>query len=348
MEKPCIRRLILRNFKGIEKGDLELFPLTMLIGANNSGKTTVLEALFLAPNPFRSTPYARRAVEVLRAIHETLDSAGYAFLLHDYIARSAKIVCGLKNAAYLLELGITDNYIHILARKDPRSASRPESLLGILSSDYESLGRLGLYRDKVEPRSLELHMDETLLIRPDLIKCAYKYLRDRWIEVVNRRIGRRVSKALSEILAERLLDLTIEPFGEGLSALYAYTRGGKRIRLGDMGDGVQTLAVAMALVELVEPKVLLWDDVEAHMNPRMLAYVSEWLCDLVEKGMQVVVSTHSLEAVRALTGIAGERSRVLLLDIEEGELRVKELSGEEVEELSRAGIDARASGRLLL
>ena len=52
-----ITKLSIKNFRGIGEGELELAPLTILLGGNNSGKSTILEALFLAPNPFRSVPY---------------------------------------------------------------------------------------------------------------------------------------------------------------------------------------------------------------------------------------------------------------------------------------------------
>ena len=51
-----ITNLKLMNFRGIKEGELELAPLTILLGGNNSAKSTILEALFLAPNPFRRVP----------------------------------------------------------------------------------------------------------------------------------------------------------------------------------------------------------------------------------------------------------------------------------------------------
>jgi predicted ATP-dependent endonuclease of OLD family len=52
-----ITKLRIKNFRGIKEGEIELAPLTILLGGNNSGNTTILEALFLAPNPFREVPY---------------------------------------------------------------------------------------------------------------------------------------------------------------------------------------------------------------------------------------------------------------------------------------------------
>ncbi|MGC9201664.1 MAG: AAA family ATPase, partial [Thermoproteota archaeon] len=35
-----IKRLEIRNFRGVKEGNIELAPLTILLGPNNSGKTT--------------------------------------------------------------------------------------------------------------------------------------------------------------------------------------------------------------------------------------------------------------------------------------------------------------------
>ncbi|MCU4139656.1 MAG: ATPase/GTPase [Methanophagales archaeon] len=50
-------KLSIRNFRGIKKGEIDFKDLNILIGGNNSGKTTVLESLFLVPNPLRYVPY---------------------------------------------------------------------------------------------------------------------------------------------------------------------------------------------------------------------------------------------------------------------------------------------------
>jgi len=103
-----IKKLKLHNFRGIKNGEIELDNLTILLGSNNSGKTTILEALFLAPNPFRNVPYSPLVSEgkermvaggvlggvagaVLHELHKTLESQGYAFLLYKYASDEAII-----------------------------------------------------------------------------------------------------------------------------------------------------------------------------------------------------------------------------------------------------------------
>jgi AAA15 family ATPase/GTPase len=87
-----IHQLGLRNFKGVVEGEAELDKLTILVGPNNSGKTTILEALFLAPNPLRQVPYVpTTAVQLLLEYHKTLSETGYTFLLNKYIANNMVI-----------------------------------------------------------------------------------------------------------------------------------------------------------------------------------------------------------------------------------------------------------------
>jgi predicted ATP-dependent endonuclease of OLD family len=52
-----ISKLKLTNFRGIKQGEADLSPLTVLVGSNNSAKTTLLEAIYLAQGPFHPAPY---------------------------------------------------------------------------------------------------------------------------------------------------------------------------------------------------------------------------------------------------------------------------------------------------
>jgi predicted ATP-dependent endonuclease of OLD family len=102
-----IEKLGLENFKGVIQGEVELAPLTILLGANNSGKTTILEALFLAPNPFRKVPFIvegdNMAISIIGELHKTLESRGYLFLLYNYTSKEAKIECKTDKGEHILE-----------------------------------------------------------------------------------------------------------------------------------------------------------------------------------------------------------------------------------------------------
>lgn len=330
-----IKRLELRNFKGVESGGLELSPLTILLGPNNSGKTTILEALFLAPNPFREA-YGFRitAVEVLERLHETLGATGYIFLLRDYTADIAEIRCD----KHVLRFIRHDTDIYMTAGEGEISFGE----LTLKGGKY--IGKLGA-RGAMSPSYSRPLIEDALLITSRLTKEGLQSIRNKWVSIVNLGYSKKVAAEVSNFVNEEYMDLTIEPFYENFE-IYAYMADGKRIRLGDLGDGVQIYTVTRILYELVKPKVLLWDDVESHMNPKMLLGVASWISELVDNGVQVILTTHSLDAARVIAA-SNEKASLLLTSLKDGILKTKELKLDEVEELLEAGIDIRAAESFL-
>jgi len=159
---------------------------------------------------------------------------------------------------------------------------------------------------------------------------------------VNSGVSKTVAQEVSELSNDEYVDLTAEPFVGGTNTLYAYTVEGRRIRLGDVGQGIQSYIVVRMLYEYTKPQILLWDDVESHMNPRVLLKIADWFTTLISQGVQVVVSTHSLETVNTLLQTQ-EHARALLLSLNKGALGCKALDREYLEKLMTAGIDVRAA-----
>jgi len=331
-----ITKLSIKNFRGIGEGELELAPLTILLGGNNSGKSTILEALFLAPNPFRSVPYvigSASAVEVVHAMHETLNSQGYAFLLYNYTAKQAEIECKVDGEDNVLLFDKKDPAISVYTKKRGE-----EDYIGWMNTSTSSI------RGK-EPKML---IDNTLLISSKLVKSGYQYLERNWASIINLGICKKVAEDVSGLVYDNYRDITIEPFLGSALAIYGFLEDGRRIRLGDLGEGVQNYIIARILYELENPKVLLWDDIEAHLNPRMLLNIAGWFFDIVEDDNQIIITTHSLEAVRTIAGINEEKAAIYLTSLEKGALKTKKLTLKEIEEFSEAGIDVRVAEPLLL
>ena len=341
-----IENLKLKNFKGIREGKLNLSSLTILLGANNSGKTTILEALFLAPNPFRKAPYVvggyNSAVDVIHSMHETLSSEGFAFLLNKYTANKAEIECKTNGETFVLKFIKASDYIYAVSNRDYEG-----QYYTVPDGNEKSFGYLYLSkREHYELYSLPF-VGNTLLISSRLVKAGYDYLEENWASIINLGICRKVAEEASELSAERYKDITIEPFLGKKLAIYAYLEDGTRIRLGDLGEGVQSYILARILYEIEKPEVLLWDDVEAHLNPRILLSIAGWFSDIVDEGRQVIVTTHSLEAARTIAGLNEEKAKIYLLSLENNILKTKEFTLEEVDKLVEAGIDVRVAEPLL-
>ncbi len=355
------------------EGEVELWPFTLIVGRNNSAKTTVLEALFLAPNPFRQIfggyPPLKdgrdTALHCLAYLHESLDSTGFRFLLRDYIANKSEIHYYLADRNDPAE---RDSYFLIFEREEENdkcsvlyTVQRSSNLdirdrkKRLMKGKREFIGNFHLdsYVVTINPGAppAGIRRIEVLFLRSDLMRLYWRTFKRRWVDISNMGIGNTVAPKISELVEEEYDDLTLEPFGGGLT-IYLRKSDGRRIRISDLGDGAQLFLTALILKELVKPKVLLWDDLEAHMNPQMITRTLEWLSKLVKEGVQVVATTHSMEVLsKALALMEGEEwgelFRVLLLQLRDGELVSKPLNWDEASKLMESGLDIRLAGSLL-
>ena len=353
-------RLSIRNFRGIKEGEIDFKDLNILIGGNNSGKTTVLESLFLAPNPLRYVPYGENesVVSILSSLHSTLGEA-YAFLLHEYASDSAIISC----SGVTIEFQKENGWIEVF-EEDEANAYYIGSL--DINSRGENVGR-ECVRASRDPKSKKLRrtggiidinprffiakeIGETFYFHPSLMKDIWKYFRRHWVEFRGTGLPSKVAERVSEGIGERYDDLLLEPFRGGSQTMYVRrAKDAKGVRLGDMGHGFQIFATLLLLYEFKKPKILMLDDIEAHINPSLLMHIVSWFRDILDEGTKIIISTHSLEVTKFISGVLDEyEPQITLLSLHDGILNTKNLSLEEIEDLERAGIDVRMGEGVLI
>lgn len=353
-------RLELENFRGVRKGVVELGNLNILVGGNNSGKTTILESLFIAPNPLRDV-LNMPAVSILESLHSTLDSRGYAFIFHNYTSDSARISCsdGSKVEARFQKVG--DNIeVYIVEDNDAYCLGTLSASEGTISR-WEALEKAHMTEDGGLKRSGSMVIDaktryfvskamgETIYFHPLLIKNALEYFRYHWIEFRNLGLTTKIAKRVSKGVAGGYDDLLLEPFIGGRQTIYMRMADGRGVRLGDLGSGVQVLTTMMLLYEFVKPKMLLVDDLESHMNPSLLMHVASWFGEVLQERTKLVISTHSLEVAKFIAGSLEDYGpKITLVALRDGVMSSRSFSVEEVEELERAGVDIRMGEWVLL
>ncbi len=344
-----VKQLKMKNFRGVKNGEIELGDLTILVGSNNSAKTTILEALFLLPNPLRYVPYYDirgdfTAALLIHEIHKTLDSQGYGFLLNKYIADEAEIE-GDNNYLKFVK----SDYGIFMSTKS--HSNFKTSILTTQKGEIDYFGKLEQSNEgsdlPISENRNKLIAPDSLLISSEFTKFAYSYIHRNWGNIMNLGIMKEVAKDISRLVNEKYINITIEPFMGGKLSIFGFLEDGSRIRLGDLGYGVQIYLISRVLYELKKPKILLWDDFEAHLNPRMLIRIGEWFSELIENGVQIVVSTHSLEAVKILSEF-NRNAVIYLTSLDDGILEKRKLSIEEIDNLLSAGIDVRLADSMLL
>lgn len=336
-----VRTLKLKNFKGIKEGELKLYPFTILIGSNNSAKTTVLEALFLLPDPLRDF-LGQTSFSIVRNSHMLMESQlGSSFLFNGYTSREASIA-------------LDDNELKMYRDKNNVTFFSNSSIAGVPKQGVIIDGNkivdswLGYVDVMGNPHHYYISQHgETFLFNSYVLRHAFQWFMNHWIELANTDLPSKVAEELSNFSHEKYLNFTMEPFLANVYTMYALTAEGMRVRISDLGEGMQIYVAIRLLYSLLNPKLVLWDDIEAHLNPRMLFSVAGWLSEISSSGVNVVVTTHSLEAVKALAEAAGD-AQIILLSLEKGKLKSREMRLSEVEELQKAGIDVRLAEGFLI
>ncbi len=350
-----IRRLNLVNFKGIQEADIELEPLSIFIGSNNSGKTSILEALYLAPYPMRDTPYisdrsGSTPIHIINQMHAGLDDVGFSFLLNNYNSRNTEIICSTdSNVKQYLKFEQDKNQIKIYFKQESLVTDSND-----IESYYVQKNNLN-YREVASLSGggysagvMDQCLGDSIFINDDLIKNAYKHLRSVWSKIYNTGVLAKVAKKASELSNDKYTNFTIEPFLSNKLTFNAYFKNGNRIRVGDLGQGMQNYVVAQLLCEIGDYDTILWDDIEAHLNPKIMLDLSMWFYDLLEQKKQIILSTHSLDVLKTICGVNEEKAWIYLTNLVDGKLKYKKMKYAEFEEYLDSGIDVRVAEDYLL
>jgi len=82
------------------------------------------------------------------------------------------------------------------------------------------------------------------------------------------------------------------------------------VELRDLGTGAEKVIKIMALVEVLNPKLLLIDDFAAGLHPSLIDIFLNWL---EQKELQSVITTHSIDVLYRLTKLESEDLKILFL-----------------------------------
>jgi len=359
-----VKSLDLKEFRGVRglSKPIELEGFTVLIGRNNVGKTSILEALYLLAWPFQSAipPYGASPIGVISTLH-----GGSSSLVYGY-AGEALIEYNLASSTMVSHLGLMVNGIRIAIKSNGSS----EVLLNVSSSIVSTvkdiakdiLSSAGNYQLLVKSSSLIPSSTENYQLLVKSLGCGfdrnlvalyipndtgyYNELRSfvlkdevlRWIEksgfhrrVAEEYISRVVYDRFTEVLkrGDRLA-LRKEVSG-GVGPLY--------IDIDSIGEGVKRFVLTYFAVEYLNPKIVLWDDIEVAAHPSLLELIVKWLS---ESGRQVVISTHSLDVLYALTLVKPKNAAVVVLrKTADDVVEWRKLSIDELEEILGKGVDVR-------
>jgi predicted ATPase len=305
-----ISSLEIQNLRGIREGKLdELTPLVVLVGPNGSGKSTILDALFIGA----SQHPGQAALEAIQR-HPGIDEGARWIVWLGSLSESAQVsVFTHTGDSRTLNLrSNTNGGVQVLV-KVPAVSSFPMDAEGfgsaVLAIDGVSDVRL------VEPRGFNgtspLHRLFTEAVRQGRRDEARNIVSDLIPHAKNLEILTEADKPIVHVVFD----------DHSVPVAFA-------------GDGIYSL-VRLSLELASRPSgVVLIEEPEIHQHPAAIARSVRAILGAVHRGIQIIITTHSLELIDSMLAEALkedlEKLSVYRLSLDQGMLKSRRIPGSEV------------------
>ena len=294
-----LKGIAFRNYRCFESHRITLRPLTVAVGRNNAGKTTVVEGLRLlslatarlTSSNYRSPPPGVDIPYQLRGVQLRLDPASFNYetLFHHYGSPPALVTGEFASGASIEVHLVSSDYVFAACRLPGSSfaRSRREARLHIdLIEVLPQVGPLRLREAVLNPDYVRANMSGRLA--PRHFRNQLRYERERFRDFVEH--AERSWPGL------RFRSDRVE-LGESLSL---FVQDGDFVsEIGWMGHGLQIwLQVVWFLARIQPDSVIVLDEPDVYLHPdlqrRLMRQISEM-------SHQVIVTTHSVEMMSEAT-----------------------------------------------
>jgi hypothetical protein len=293
--------LVIENLRGIAHADLrQLGRLVVLVGANGSGKSTVLEAAFLAGSPFA----ADAAGQIVARRSQTPNGARW-------LVRGGRMTSYARAAARWDDGTTQERRVHW----DPslRVSDLIERLNGLHASGPFSAFRIYLGAPtEGEEQTVECVVgfganNEFAVLYGPLLPPRHfvRFVDPRAGEALHDVFSRAVQAGRRDALVDAARDVIRGLVGveiltdQGEPRLYLrYANDAVPATLA--GDGVITLLRTTFELASVENTTVLLEEPEVHQHPRAIRASAKAIAEAVRRGTQVMLTTHSLELIDML------------------------------------------------
>ncbi|KKN63001.1 hypothetical protein LCGC14_0506410 [marine sediment metagenome] len=279
--------LNIKEFRGIKRcnNPIVFSRLNFLLGRNNAGKTTILEALSLLPTPQDSDSImGLTKIQQLSNLHQT-ESSKYEPLLYFYTGLS-EIEYIINNIDLSINISSVSTVLHTSSKKEhgKKEAKR-------IINDM-NLRNLVLY--------IPFNTNFFNAMEKKIQEVKYQINKEGYNVKLATSINTCLDDKYSEIIFQDKIVLR-KVLGDNQ---FNY------VNLRDLGSGAEKVIKIMALAEVLKPKLLLIDDFEAGLHPSLIDVFIKWLID---KEFQIIVSTHSIDVLYRLAELEPEDTKIFFL-----------------------------------
>ena len=307
---PAIKTITVRRFKQLQSLTVDLGEVTLLIGANNAGKSSFLQALHLAASVAQTVRLVAEGVSWAKDSFQTTVSPEQ--LIYSPVSDVLTLATGgrLEEAANTrieIELKAADGSVTVVGLRRGRNRNLAVSIegrtLGEHLMDFEhpftiyAPGLAGVSRSE---RYLSAGVVRRIVARGDANLALRNVLRmlssntTSWDQYID-----DMRKFFPGISIEVDFDGDTDEFVN----VFFKLRDGSKLPFDAAGTSILQASQILAYVSLFKPQILILDEPDSHLHPDN----QRKLCQLVasaaaERGFQAVISTHSRHVLDAMKG----------------------------------------------
>jgi AAA15 family ATPase/GTPase len=296
-------KITIERFKNINRVELDIAPITLLIGGNNSGKSSILQAIQFAVSVAQTTSTQNAIWQIDRLATSIYPSDLIYSPLRDVnaLAPNGRLREGA-NRDIEVNIKDSDQECTISVSKG-RNKNITLGLVGkVLGSKLQSFqepysvfvpGLAGIpysegYETPLIVRKSAARGDSNRVFRN--ILWLLKQDDSRWKEFI-----RRLNELFPsiEIMVKFLYDR--DEFIE-----CSVINNGNTLPIDSCGTGVLQAIQILSYASLYHPKMLILDEPDSHLHPNNQRKLAALLRTLSSDGLNIIVSTHSIHLVEAL------------------------------------------------
>lgn len=365
-----ISSITISGFRGIKHCELnDLSEINILMGRNNSGKSSILEALYLASAAFKyEEPLGRDVNKIVYLLNRRCNRGfswvrGKETLWYAYDDKNPIKIEVRLGRGQTPKVLLIDGHEHpIIATRWEKSGALLEKLhpsffiKGICLRDSMALGdhaSIPIAPDFLSRvfatefrnfNEVKDFMERIMFVDASLIHMMDKLERALWSDLLKQRLDKLVANVLREGYEVDVEDLTYVPYGDVYQLAVKLPK--TTIRADDLGDGARFSITLIMMASLLKNTALLIEEPENHQHPRGLAKSLELLLTVTKTNkVQIFASTHSIELLKLLEMIAKEKKMnvsVFFLERDAiGNVDVRRITSEDATILEKMGLDIR-------
>jgi AAA domain, putative AbiEii toxin, Type IV TA system len=333
-----ITGLKIERLRGIREGELTgLAPLTILVGPNGSGKTSILEGLLIACAGNPGDAVGRGVRRRVSASH----GARWITWKRGETGSTKLTASSTSGEPVITEIsemnagGLKPGEAAIRVQSWPQSGEVPGGGLTDVA-EWTVTFRTDNEYDRRGTAHRKAGFVRLIDPAPGANQSPIWKVYDR---VLNAGFKREASALLAEIVDD-FDDLTMSAEDDATPTLRLLYRSdsvpdaSRGVPIGLAGDGVYSLTRVALELAACRSGLALLEEPEVHQYPKTLWRIAQAITAAVQRDVQVIVTTHSHELIRMLleqshAGSALERVAVIRLKLAAGRLVSSNLGGHE-------------------